>query len=173
MTGCYRDDNIKVVRPVNCPLLNDRMEKLADLFERFVATSRMKPFNIYNHLGHFKQITVRTSKRGCMMIVDVNRDTELDEQKLTDETNRLISLVGSEAAYVTSIYVRMSGRQLNHQPSKEANPLKHVHGDLHLIETMRNDELQYQISPFAFFQVSVFGCQVSADLLLKSSAKIG
>lgn len=147
---------MKVVKPVNCPLVNERMEQLADLFERFVKTSELKPFNVYNHQGHLKQITVRTSKRGCMLIVDISRDAELDEQRLNGEITRLVSLIRDEANYVTSAYVQVNERQLNSQ-SKRGNQLVHVYGDLHLIEEMRNDELQYRISPFAFFQVSVLG----------------
>lgn len=143
---------MKVVKPVDCPLVNDRMEKLVDLFERFVKSSELVPLNFYTHQGHLKQITVRTSKTGCMLIVDINRNADLDDQRLDAEVQRLISLISQEANYVTSIYVRLNERQMNSQSCK-GNQLKHVFGDLHLIETMRNDELQYRISPFAFFQV--------------------
>ena len=155
--GSYRDNNIKVVKPSkDCPLLNDKMIRSIDAFEKFMKSSELTTYDMYTNKGNLKQITIRTSESGCMLIVQLNKDESLSEIKLSNEIEKLKSIIQTEADFVNSVYVQLLDRQSNDKAKR--NLLTHVYGDFFLIQKMRNDELQFRISPFAFFQVS---CKLS------------
>lgn len=148
-------DGIKVVKPKNCVLLNDKMNKAIDLFEKFIKESDLKPFNLLNHQGNLKQLTVRTSKEGCMIILCLTT-INLEDEKLNSEIEKLKTLIQNEADYVTSFYIDISNdKQLDNSKTKRQNGLTHIFGDMNLIVKMRNDDLKYAISPSAFFQVGL------------------
>lgn len=154
--GSYSDNKTKVAKPLNCPLLNEKMIKMIDLFEQFIngETCELQPFDMFSHEGHLKQITIRTTQLGCMLIVALNR-TGLGDEQLQAEIGKLKQFIQSQAsALCTSVYVQFGQIQLGE--SKTSDLLEHVDGDLYLLERMRNDELQFRISPFAFFQVCSF-----------------
>lgn len=129
------------------------MVKTIDLIEKFIKISDLEIYDLLTHKGNLKQITVRTTKDGCMLILELDR-YGLDEQKLKNETDKLKLLIQNEADYVSSVYVKIVERQLDE--SKKSDLLTHLCGDLYLTEKMKNDEFQFRISPQAFFQVSKF-----------------
>ncbi|XP_021112747.1 tRNA (uracil-5-)-methyltransferase homolog A isoform X3 [Heterocephalus glaber] len=124
--------------------------------------AKSTPYSAYDpetYAGHWKQLTVRTSRRGQAMAIAYFHPQKLSPEELTGLKTSLAQhfMEGpGRASGVTCLYFVKEGQRKT--PSQEGLPLEHVAGDRCIQEDLLG--LTFQISPHAFFQVNTPGAEV-------------
>ncbi|XP_047416152.1 tRNA (uracil-5-)-methyltransferase homolog A isoform X6 [Sciurus carolinensis] len=120
------------------------------------------PYSAYDpetYAGHWKQLTVRTSRRGQAMAIAYFHPQKLSHEELAGLKASLVQhfMEGPGiASGVTCLYFVEEGQRKT--PSQEGLPLEHVAGDRCIQEDLLG--LTFQISPHAFFQVNTPAAEV-------------
>ncbi|RWS04485.1 tRNA (uracil-5-)-methyltransferase A-like protein [Dinothrombium tinctorium] len=158
--GLYKDGNVTVVSPPkNCPLLSEKMYEVATQLENFLKhISSLSAFNNETHEGHWRQLTVRTTKDDCMIIVAVHPQNK-SEMELHEEVKKLKEFLDSHCSNkITSCYLHCFAKRETVTPNQSQIQL--VDGESHIRESMKNATLHFSISPFAFFQTNTAAAEV-------------
>ncbi|XP_054568805.1 tRNA (uracil-5-)-methyltransferase homolog A isoform X2 [Eptesicus fuscus] len=124
--------------------------------------AKSTPYSAYDpetYSGHWKQLTVRTSRRGQAMAIAYFHPQKLSPEELAGLKASLAQhfTVGpGKASGVTCLYFVKEGQRKT--PSQEGLPLEHIAGDQYIHEDLLG--LSFQISPHAFFQVNTPAAEV-------------
>ncbi|XP_044296394.1 tRNA (uracil-5-)-methyltransferase homolog A isoform X2 [Varanus komodoensis] len=157
--GKYKGGTCAVVEPFDTIHIPAVTKKVVKAFQDYI---RSTPYDVYSpetYEGHWKQLTVRTSRNGHIMAI-----AYFNPQKLSKE--ELIELQASLAKYftegsgkdsgITSLYFVEEGQRKS--PNREDLILEHIAGDKYICEGLLG--LKFRISPHAFFQVNTQAAEV-------------
>ncbi|MBN3298897.1 TRM2A methyltransferase, partial [Amia calva] len=157
--GKYKGGSCAVVEPSDTVHVPVHTKRVVKAFQEYIRTT---PYTVYcpeTYEGHWKQLTVRTSRAGEIMAM-----VYFNPQKLQDpELEKLKSSLGQyffegagKESKVTSLYFVREGQRKS--PNLEDLPSEHVAGEKWIHEEMLG--LKFQISPHSFFQVNTPAAEV-------------
>ncbi|NWS69681.1 TRM2A methyltransferase, partial [Crotophaga sulcirostris] len=157
--GKYKGGTCAVVEPFDTIHIPAIAKKVVKAFQDYI---RSTPYSVYSpetYGGHWKQLTVRTSRNGHIMAIVYFNPQKLSKEELADLKISLAKYftegMGKESG-VTSLYFVEEGQRKS--PNLEDLPLEHVAGDKYIYEELLG--LKFRISPHAFFQVNTQAAEV-------------
>uniref|UniRef100_G1MRX4 tRNA (uracil(54)-C(5))-methyltransferase n=1 Tax=Meleagris gallopavo TaxID=9103 RepID=G1MRX4_MELGA len=157
--GKYKGGTCAVVEPFDTIHIPDVAKKVVKAFQDYI---RSTPYSVYSpetYEGHWKQLTVRTSRNGHIMAIVYFNPQKLSREELADLKAALAKHftegAGKESS-ITSLYFVEEGQRKS--PNLEDLPLEHVAGDKYIYEELLG--LKFRISPHAFFQVNTQAAEV-------------
>uniref|UniRef100_A0ACB8FYH9 tRNA methyltransferase 2 n=1 Tax=Sphaerodactylus townsendi TaxID=933632 RepID=A0ACB8FYH9_9SAUR len=164
----YKDGMCTVAEPFETIHIPAFAKKVVKAFQDYIRSSnagfeicRSTPYSIYSpetYDGHWKQLTVRTSRKAHIMAIAYFNPQKLSEEELTEVQSSLAKYftegVGKDSG-VTSLYFVLQRQRTS---SHEDLVLKHIAGDKCIYEDLLG--LKFQISPHAFFQVNTAAAEV-------------
>ncbi|XP_027628409.1 tRNA (uracil-5-)-methyltransferase homolog A [Tupaia chinensis] len=157
--GKYKGGTCAVAPPFDTVHIPEATKRVVQAFQEFI---RSKPYAAYDpetYAGHWKQLTVRTSRRGQAMAIAYFHPQTLGVEELAELKTSLAEHFFSgpgKASGVTCLYFVKEGQRK--APGQEGLPLEHVAGDWRIHEDLLG--LTFQISPLAFFQVNTPAAEV-------------
>ncbi|KAK6483707.1 tRNA (uracil-5-)-methyltransferase-like protein A-like [Huso huso] len=157
--GKYKGGTCAVVEPFDTIHIPDATKRVVKAFQDYIRTTGFSVYSPETYEGHWKQLTVRTTRTNEIMAV-----VYFNPQKLSDaELEELKSSLGKyfvegsgKGSGVTSLYFVKEGQRKS--PTLEDLPLDHVAGDRWIHEELLG--LKFRISPHAFFQVNTQAAEV-------------
>lgn len=163
--GSYVDGSVEVSSDIEqLPQLTPAAIWAVQTFREFLAKTRFEPFNPDGCTGHIRQFVVRTSEHTKAVMITVGiYSTNLNESELLQLKNdikehyiKLRSSVGGEGGgeasddyNVASLYYQ---DMKNREKGQQVLPVEHLAFETHITDKIR--DLQFRISPLAFFQVN-------------------
>ncbi|KAM4808114.1 tRNA (uracil-5-)-methyltransferase homolog A [Rhinophrynus dorsalis] len=157
--GKYKGGTVAVVEPYDTIHIPNVTKQVVKAFQEFIRTTPYAVYSPETYEGHWKQLTVRSSRKGQIMAI-----VYFNPQKLSNEA--LTELKGSLATYftngsgkecgITSLYFVEEGQRKS--PNLEDLPLENVAGERYIHEELLG--LTFRISPHAFFQVNTLAAEV-------------
>ncbi|NXK32682.1 TRM2A methyltransferase, partial [Piprites chloris] len=157
--GKYKGGTCAVVEPFDTVHIPAIAKKVVKAFQDFI---RSTPYSVYSpetYEGHWKQLTVRTSRNGHVMAIAYFNPQKLGKEELADLKSSLAKYFTEglgQSSGVTSLYFVEEGQRKS--PNLEDLPLEHVAGDKYIYEELLG--LKFRISPHAFFQVNTQAAEV-------------
>ncbi|NXP06960.1 TRM2A methyltransferase, partial [Thinocorus orbignyianus] len=157
--GKYKGGTCAVVEPFDTIHIPAIAKKVVKAFQDYI---RSTPYSVYSpetYEGHWKQLTVRTSRSGHIMAIAYFNPQKLSKEDLADLKMSLAKYFTEgmgKSSGVTSLYFVEEGQRKS--PNLEDLPLEHVAGDKYIYEELLG--LKFRISPHAFFQVNTQAAEV-------------
>ncbi|XP_065707416.1 tRNA (uracil-5-)-methyltransferase homolog A isoform X1 [Patagioenas fasciata] len=157
--GKYKGGTCAVVEPFDTIHIPAIAKKVVKAFQDYI---RSTPYSVYSpetYEGHWKQLTVRTSRKGHVMAIVYFNPQKLSKEELADLKISLAKYFTEgmgKSSGVTSLYFVEEGQRKS--PNLEDLPLEHVAGDKYIYEELLG--LKFRISPHAFFQVNTQAAEV-------------
>ncbi|NXA22856.1 TRM2A methyltransferase, partial [Ibidorhyncha struthersii] len=157
--GKYKGGTCAVVEPFDTIHIPAIAKKVVKAFQDYI---RSTPYSVYSpetYEGHWKQLTVRTSRNGHIMAIVYFNPQKLSKEELADLKSSLTKYFTEgmgKSSGVTSLYFVEEGQRKS--PNLEDLPLEHVAGDKYIYEELLG--LKFRISPHAFFQVNTQAAEV-------------
>lgn len=156
----YKKGSLSVVGVEHLPNVSDKMKKIAKKFENFAKETGYEPFDFVSHTGHWKQLTVRTSSTGEVLVWAILHPQDMTTDQRTELKNKMVQVfVETETdpeIKATSLHVQFHGQRLKGDPEPE---IECISGTPTITETLTQDKLKFSISPPAFFQVNTEGAE--------------
>ncbi|XP_078046493.1 tRNA (uracil-5-)-methyltransferase homolog A [Augochlora pura] len=141
-----------------------KMKAVIKVLEEFMRKSDLKPFQPVDHSGHWRQVTVRTTQCGHLMVIVGIHPQGLTGDKLEELKTQLKDFFetgkGAEAG-VTSLHFQLMNKKSSDGLS--GDNYFHISGSKCIEETLLG--MKFQVSPQAFFQVNTS----AAELLYKAA----
>lgn len=157
--GKYKGGSCAVVGPADTCHVSAEAKRVVSEFQKFIRTT---PYSVYSpetYEGHWKQLTVRTTRTKQAMAIVFFHPQKLEEE----EINTLKSSIREhftegegKASGVTSLYFVREGQRTS--PNLEDLPCEHVAGESCIHEELLG--LKFRISPHSFFQVNTCAAEV-------------
>ncbi|XP_053981431.1 tRNA (uracil-5-)-methyltransferase homolog A-like [Hylaeus volcanicus] len=135
-----------------------KMRTVAKVLEEFIENSQLNPFQPVDHSGYWRQVTVRTSLSGNLMVIVGMHPQDLSSERLEELRSQLKDFfeTGKGAtAGVTSLYFQTMNKNVN---GENRDNLYHISGTKYIEETLLG--MKFRVSPLAFFQVNTLGAEV-------------
>ncbi|OWK14563.1 hypothetical protein Celaphus_00000007 [Cervus elaphus hippelaphus] len=155
--GCrlskYKSGTCAVAAPFDTVHIPGATKQVVKAFQEFIRSTPYSAYDPETYSGHWKQLTVRTSRRGQAMAIAYFHPQNLSPEELAGLKTSLAQYFmegPGKASGVTCLYFVEEGQRKT--PSQEGLPLEHVAGDRCIREDMLG--LTFRISPHAFFQVA-------------------
>ncbi|XP_047416147.1 tRNA (uracil-5-)-methyltransferase homolog A isoform X2 [Sciurus carolinensis] len=156
--GKYKGGTCAVAAPFDTVHIPEATKRVVKSFQEFIRSTPYSAYDPETYAGHWKQLTVRTSRRGQAMAIAYFHPQKLSHEELAGLKASLVQhfMEGPGiASGVTCLYFVEEGQKT---PSQEGLPLEHVAGDRCIQEDLLG--LTFQISPHAFFQVNTPAAEV-------------
>ncbi|XP_061458313.1 tRNA (uracil-5-)-methyltransferase homolog A [Rhineura floridana] len=157
--GKYKGGTCAVVEPFDTIHIPAVTKKVVKAFQDYI---RSTPYGVYSpetYEGHWKQLTVRTSRNGHIMAIAYFNPQKLNKEELMELQTSLAKYfmegTGKDSG-ITSLYFVQEGQRKS--PNREDLTLEHVAGDKYIYEDLLG--LKFRISPHAFFQVNTQAAEV-------------
>ncbi|NXM66802.1 TRM2A methyltransferase, partial [Serilophus lunatus] len=157
--GKYKGGTCAVVEPFDTIHIPAIAKKVVKAFQDYI---RSTPYSVYSpetYEGHWKQLTVRTSRNKHIMAIAYFNPQKLSKEELADLKTSLAKYFTEgmgKSSGVTSLYFVEEGQRKS--PNLEDLPLEHVAGEKYIYEELLG--LKFRISPHAFFQVNTQAAEV-------------
>uniref|UniRef100_A0A669EUF0 tRNA (uracil(54)-C(5))-methyltransferase n=1 Tax=Oreochromis niloticus TaxID=8128 RepID=A0A669EUF0_ORENI len=157
--GKYKGGSCAVVGPADTCHVPPEAKKVVSEFQKFIRTT---PYSVYSpetYEGHWKQLTVRTTRTKHAMAMVFFNPQKLEEEELGALKNSMKEYFtegeGKDSG-VTSLYFVREGQRKS--PNPEDLPCELVAGESCIQEEMLG--LKFRISPHSFFQVNTGAAEV-------------
>ncbi|XP_078403072.1 tRNA (uracil-5-)-methyltransferase homolog B isoform X1 [Cetorhinus maximus] len=147
---CTHSDHL-----VNMP---EKHKQVARGYEQFIQHSPLDPCILFHEGGHWREITVRTNRRGDMMAIVYFHPRDLEKEEISKHQKSLVEYFTTGPGAVcelTSLYFQES--TMTRCLHKES-PYRLLYGAPYIFEEVLG--LTFRISPDAFFQVNTEGAEV-------------
>ncbi|XP_070372807.1 tRNA (uracil-5-)-methyltransferase homolog A isoform X5 [Equus asinus] len=157
--GKYKGGTCAVAAPFDTVHIPEATKRVVKAFQEFIRSTPYSAYDPETYSGHWKQLTVRTSRRGQAMAIAYFHPQKLSPEELAGLKASLAHhfMAGpGKASGVTCLYFVEEGQRKT--PSQEGLPLEHVAGDRCIHEDLLG--LTFRISPHAFFQVNTPAAEV-------------
>lgn len=156
--GTGKGKDIVCVRPDHLLNMPAAHLKVAQCYEKFLHQSPLDPCLLFHLGGHWREIIVRTNRKGDSMAVVTFHPQHLSPEELNAPKEHLkeFFIYGPGAVCgLTSLYFQESTMtRCSHQQS----PYQLLYGEPHIFEDVMG--LTFRISPDAFFQVNTSAAEV-------------
>ncbi|XP_007956149.2 tRNA (uracil-5-)-methyltransferase homolog A [Orycteropus afer afer] len=157
--GRYKGGTCAVAAPFDTLHIPEATKRVVRAFQEFIRSTTYSAYDPETYTGYWKQLTVRTSRRGQAMAIAYFHPQKLSQEELARLKISLAQYFTEgpgKASGVTCLYFVEEGQRKT--PSQEGLPLEHVAGDRYIHEDLLG--LTFQISPHAFFQVNTPAAEV-------------
>ncbi|XP_053202096.1 tRNA (uracil-5-)-methyltransferase homolog A-like [Panonychus citri] len=158
--GLYKEGSVQVIfPPENCPIVSPKVRKIISTFQDYLLTSDQNEFDNVNHEGFWRQVTVRATELGAMVMIAVHPQNrtikELDEEK---EKIKQFFIANRDKCEITSLFFHpfVTRDKTVHDSSE----LQLVDGEPFIFESLRQNTLIMKISPFAFWQTNTAAAEI-------------
>lgn len=157
--GKYKGGSCAVVSPAETGHVSAQAKRVVSEFQRFIRTT---PYSVYSpetYEGHWKQLTVRTTRTGQAMAVAFFNPQKLEEEELNalkTSMKQFFTEGDGKDSGVTSLYFVREGQRTS--PNPEDLPCELVAGEGCIYEELLG--LKFRISPHSFFQVNTGAAEV-------------
>ncbi|XP_078027033.1 tRNA (uracil-5-)-methyltransferase homolog A [Epinephelus lanceolatus] len=157
--GKYKGGSCAVVGPAETRHVSAEAKRVVSEFQKFIRTTSYSVYSPETYEGHWKQLTVRTTRTKQAMAVVFFHPQKLEEE----EVNALKSSMktyftegeGKDSG-VTSLYFVREGQRTS--PNIEDLPCELVAGEGSIHEELLG--LKFRISPHSFWQVNTGAAEV-------------
>ncbi|XP_073531885.1 tRNA (uracil-5-)-methyltransferase homolog A [Phyllobates terribilis] len=157
--GKYKGGTCAVVEPFDTVHIPCITKKVVKAFQEYIRASPYVVYSPESYGGHWKQLTVRSSRKGHIMAIVYFHPQKLSKEDLTELKSSLAKFFtegpGKDSG-VTSLYFVEEGQRKS--PNLEDLPVEHVAGEHYIFEELLG--LTFRISPHAFFQVNTLAAEV-------------
>ncbi|XP_017270062.1 tRNA (uracil-5-)-methyltransferase homolog A [Kryptolebias marmoratus] len=157
--GKYKGGSCAVVGPAETCHVSAEAKTVVREFQNFIRTT---PYSVYSpetYEGHWKQLTVRTTRTKQAMAIVFFNPQKLEEEELTALKSSMrtyfVEGEGKESG-VTALYFVRDGQRKS--PNLEDLPCELVAGESCIHEELLG--LKFRISPHSFFQVNTGAAEV-------------
>ncbi|XP_076647500.1 tRNA (uracil-5-)-methyltransferase homolog A [Halictus rubicundus] len=144
-----------------------RMKTVIKILEEFVRNSGLEPFQPVDHSGHWRQVTVRTTQSGHLMVIVGIHPQDLTQEQLEELKSQLKDFFetgkGSEAG-ITSLHFQIMNKKS--RDGLNQDNISHIAGSKCIEETLLG--MKFRVSPQAFFQVNT----TAAEVLYKAAIEL-
>ncbi|XP_076453261.1 tRNA (uracil-5-)-methyltransferase homolog A-like isoform X2 [Babylonia areolata] len=158
--GLYKDGTDGVGSPSEISIISPHSKVVVESFEKYVRQSLYPPFNHRTHCGHWRQLTVRTTRGegGTLAVAEfvVNNTTKEQMEAEKESIHKYFTEGEGKAASVSTFFFRPCSAKTSNSTSEE--PYELIYGDGHIYETML--DMKFRISHSAFFQVNTAAAEV-------------
>ncbi|XP_021777074.2 tRNA (uracil-5-)-methyltransferase homolog A isoform X2 [Papio anubis] len=157
--GKYKGGTCAVAAPFDTVHIPEATKQVVKAFQEFIRSTPYSAYDPETYTGHWKQLTVRTSRRRQAMAIAYFHPQKLSPEELAELKASLaqhFTAGPGRASGVTCLYFVEEGQRKT--PSQEGLPLEHVAGDRCIHEDLLG--LTFRISPHAFFQVNTPAAEV-------------
>ncbi|KAM7331407.1 tRNA (uracil-5-)-methyltransferase homolog A isoform X3 [Alexandromys fortis] len=161
--GCrlskYKGGTCAVAAPFDTLHIPEATKQVVKAFQEFIRSTPYSAYDPETYAGHWKQLTVRTSRRGQAMAIAYFHPQKLSSEEMAGLKASLVYYFmegPGKASGVTCLYFVEEGQRKT--PSQEGLPLEHMAGDQCIQEDLLG--LTFRISPQAFFQVNTPAAEV-------------
>lgn len=157
--GKYKGGTCAVAAPFDTVHIPEATKRVVKAFQEFIRCTPYSAYDPETYTGHWRQLTVRTSRRGQAMAIAYFHPQKLSPEELAElkaSLARHFTEGPGQASGVTCLYFAEEGQRKT--PSQEGLPLEHVAGDRFIHEEVLG--LTFRISPHAFFQVNTAAAEV-------------
>ncbi|XP_043560255.1 tRNA (uracil(54)-C(5))-methyltransferase homolog-B [Chiloscyllium plagiosum] len=147
---CTHSDHL-----VNMP---EKHKQVARSYEQFIQLSPLEPCILFHEGGHWREITVRTNRKGDTMAIVYFHPQHLEKEEIAKHQKSLVEYftIGPGAACeLTCLYFQESSMT---RCLHEHSPYQLLYGIPYIYEEVLG--LTFRISPDAFFQVNSEGAEV-------------
>ncbi|KAJ4942077.1 hypothetical protein JOQ06_011947 [Pogonophryne albipinna] len=149
--GKYKGGSCAVVGPGETTHVSAEAKRVVSAFQKFISPETYE--------GHWKQLTVRTTRTKQAMAMAFFNPQKLDEEEVGALKNSMKTYFtegeGKDSG-VTSLYFIREGQRTS--PTLEGLPCELVSGEGSIHEEMLG--LKFRISPHSFFQVNTSAAEV-------------
>nr|XP_061804738.1 tRNA (uracil-5-)-methyltransferase homolog A-like [Nerophis lumbriciformis] len=157
--GKYKGGSCAVVGPAEACHVSAEAKKVVQQFQKFIRSTPYAVYSPETYEGHWKQLTVRTTRtKQAMAIIFFNpqklEESELDALK--SSMKKYFSEGEGKDSGITSLYFVRDGQRKS--PNIEDLPCELVAGDACIHEELLG--LEFRISPHSFFQINTAGAEV-------------
>lgn len=157
--GKYKGGSCAVVGPAETSHVSAEAKRVVSEFQKFIRTTPYSVYSPVTYEGHWKQLTVRTTRTGQAMAVAFFNPQKLEEQELdalkSSMKQYFIEGEGKDSG-ITSLYFVREGQRTS--PNPEDLPCELVAGEGCIYEELLG--LKFRISPHSFFQVNTGAAEV-------------
>ncbi|XP_040859694.1 tRNA (uracil-5-)-methyltransferase homolog A [Ochotona curzoniae] len=157
--GKYKGGTCAVAPPFDTVHIPEATKRVVKAFQEFIRSTPYSAYDPETYTGHWKQLTVRTSRQGQAMATAYFHPQKLGSEELAELKASLAQYFTEglgKTSGVTSLYFAEEGQRKT--PSQEGLPLEHLAGDRCIHEDLLG--LTFRISPHAFFQVNTAAAEV-------------
>ncbi|XP_052801988.1 tRNA (uracil-5-)-methyltransferase homolog A-like [Mya arenaria] len=155
--GTYAQGTVSVGSPEEVAFLSQHMKDLLKVFQTYLDSSAYGAFHPETHIGHWRQLTVRSSRLGHLMVLLDFHPQQLTQEKLQEVRKSITEFFmegGGKDSGVSACYFRA----LLDKTTSSDEPYDFLFGDNSITESLL--DMKFQISPNAFFQVNTAGAEV-------------
>ncbi|KAM7416378.1 hypothetical protein PAMA_018445 [Pampus argenteus] len=157
--GKYKGGSCAVVGPAETRHVSVEAKRVVSEFQKFIRTT---PYSVYSpetYEGHWKQLTVRTTRTKQAMAIVFFNPQKLEEEELdalkSSMRKHFTEGEGKDSG-VTCLYFVREGQRTS--PNPEDMPCELVAGEGCIHEELLG--LKFRISPHSFFQVNTGAAEV-------------
>ncbi|XP_072770402.1 tRNA (uracil-5-)-methyltransferase homolog A-like [Nerophis lumbriciformis] len=157
--GKYKGGSCAVVGPEKACHVSDEAKKVVHAFQKFIRSTSYTVYSPETYEGHWKQLTVRTTRTKQAMAMAFFNPQKLEETELDvlkSSMKKYFTDGEGKDSGITSLYFVREGQRQS--PNAEDLPCELVLGDHCIHEELLG--LQFRISPHSFFQVNTAGAEV-------------
>ncbi|XP_025089392.1 tRNA (uracil-5-)-methyltransferase homolog A-like [Pomacea canaliculata] len=163
--GLYKDGTDCVGSPSEILILPSSSKMVAQCFQEFLGSSTYPVFDHRTHEGHWRQLTVRTTRErgGIMGVAEfvVQNTTAEDREKVKEDIKNYFTEGPGKMSGVSTFYFRPCSIKTSNSTSEE--PYELIYGDGFIYESLL--EMKFRISPSSFFQVNTAAAEVMYKLI--------
>lgn len=163
----YVGGNTCVASPETLKMPTERMKKIASFTKEFVKSSELEPFNVENYEGSFRNVTIRETRIGQIMVIIGIHPQKMTKEEKTKFQESFVEFFTSgdrkslnvNSMYYEEIQKRVSGQKVNF--------MQHIYGATHIEEELLG--LKFRISPCSFFQANSYAAEKLYQLAIDLS----
>ncbi|XP_026066690.1 tRNA (uracil-5-)-methyltransferase homolog A-like [Carassius auratus] len=157
--GKYKGGSCAVVSPSETTHVSSEAKRVVQGFQQFIRTTPYAVYSPETYEGHWRQLTVRTSRIKQTMAIVFFNPQKLPEEEIGQLKQNLRQYFtegeGKESAITSLYFVRMGQRT---SAGTDDLPCEHVTGEEWIHEELLG--LKFRISPHSFFQTNTPAAEV-------------
>lgn len=155
--GMYKHGCVRVVNVDQSPIVSQKMKDVTRAFDTYLKEhTKLAVLDLTTKEGHWKQLTVRTSRNGQLMLVPAMEPGALSEDEINAEKTRLKEYFEKtqNGQNVDCLYIQIYVKRV--QDKRIEDRFDHIFGPSDIVEQIEvsNSKLKFNVGPASFFQTN-------------------